>query len=198
VRLVEQWSDKFFKAEYLVPIKNGIAGLGYGIFLLFLVRQVSTTTRIFEQICLAAMLTFITMLSFYAVTTTRHTNELSRLKNPVMVSLITSLLVFNFGTIGLMNIDRSKSFYVLVWCSEPKPLESIFELNNAQFDGVEETGVMMRLEEQKTRGLVDFSGDSYMLTNKGRITLKIAKLMATIFRLSGFTKVYEGTKNAPL
>jgi hypothetical protein len=104
--------------------------------------------------------------------------------------VIISLLVFYifFATV-LVNVDRSRSVFVLSWVSnnlvkiEPPgyDLSLIKSYASKDYDGIE-----MRLNEHMKRNLIQTNDSQVSLTNNGSILLGIIELSAKFFNLQGF------------
>ncbi len=90
-----------------------------------------------------------------------------------------------------VNIDRSKSFYVLYWIENNK-IE--YDLTNLTFldkvpdinSRTNEFDFIQRVQEHKIRGLVTQNGKRISLTSAGKVILKISDLCAKFFRLKGW------------
>ena len=113
-----------------------------------------------------------------------------------LAGFLIGLTVYIFGTTILMNIDRSRSFYVLVWSQKSSSEREIAELVTQQFGGAEILGLRQRLTEQVSRGLLIEKGGNYSLTTLGNLTLGISRTLAEIFSLNEFQRVdFETKKN---
>jgi len=170
----------------------------FGIAILLILRLDSQTSKIFDQTCVATLISFLLIPLVRLVV--KKDNKILRkfLKESITTGMIASLLVFIFGTLFLMNIDRSKSFYVLIWCDQPRNFKSITKLSFEQLGGIEYGGLQMRLNEQMSRGLIARTGKTYHLTNEGKLVLNSADSLASIFKLSGFKAIEKETKSASL
>lgn len=115
------------------------------------------------------------------------------LKNIFDVSqiLLIALVFFTITTSTLVNVDRSRSIYVLSWISEGR-----VELNN-NFIGLDQVrskekmnidGVKQRINEQIERGLVTQSGNKLELNKSGLVIVLISKFVAKVFNLNGWEK----------
>jgi hypothetical protein len=96
-----------------------------------------------------------------------------------------SLLVLPYT---LLNIDRSRSFYVLSWVDESKVYfengQIVLEVRSTESTDI--AGVDLRLKEQEQRGLIREENGVYKVTNIGKLTLRIANLLAKLFNLSNW------------
>jgi hypothetical protein len=96
-----------------------------------------------------------------------------------------SLLVLPYT---LLNVDRSRSFYVLSWVDQGSVFvengQIILEVKSAESADI--TGVDLRLKEQEQRGLIREGNGIYKVTNIGKMTLWIANLLAKLFNLTNW------------
>jgi hypothetical protein len=107
----------------------------------------------------------------------------------LLAGLLIGLTIYVFGTTVLMNIDRSRSFYVLVWSENVKSEEEIADLVTQQFGGVEISELHQRLLEQVKRGLLVEDQGKYSLTKLGNVTLSTSRILAKIFSLKAFQQI---------
>lgn len=117
-----------------------------------------------------------------------------------LTRLLTGFLigstVYVFGTTVLMNIDRSRSFYVLVWSHNGNSEKEIVGLVTQQFGGAEIYGLRQRLSEQVSRGLLIEKRGEYSLTTLGNLTLCTSRILAKVFSLKAFQQIeLETIKN---
>jgi hypothetical protein len=106
--------------------------------------------------------------------------------------MIISLLVIyiSFATV-LVNVDRSRSVFVLSWVGnnlvkvDPLgyDLSLVRSYTSRDYDGIE-----MRLNEHVKRNLIQTNDPQVSLTNYGRALLEIFKFSAKVFNLQGFNK----------
>jgi hypothetical protein len=87
-----------------------------------------------------------------------------------------------------MNIDRSKSFYVIQWVAEMQPTN----LSDLQSEIVKKYGyfdsesILKRISEQQKRGIITDTEFLY-LTGYGEIYYYIANVTANVFNLNGWS-----------
>lgn len=98
------------------------------------------------------------------------------------------LAFYIFATSVLMNIDRSRSFYVLKWVqSSSNTYNPVLQIDELGRQGVRD--VELRLNEQIKRGLISHSDNGiYTLTYSGKIVEEIAYLLSKIFNLRNYSK----------
>jgi hypothetical protein len=106
----------------------------------------------------------------------------------VIISFL--VLYISFATV-LVNVDRSRSIFVLSWVGnnlvkiEPPgyDLSLIKSYASKDYEGIE-----MRLNEHMKRNLIQTNGSQVSLTSYGSILLGIIEFSAKFFNLQGFYK----------
>jgi hypothetical protein len=106
----------------------------------------------------------------------------------LVVGMLTMMFI---GPNTVMNIDRSRSFYVLSWAdnkgiSVDKSGELILNVRSPEKMNV--VSIKERVEEQYSRGLIKLQDDTYILTTKGRFMLTMANSIASFYDLEGWAK----------
>ena len=107
----------------------------------------------------------------------------------LLSAIIALLLFYQTSTSILINVDRSRSFYVLSWINT---YEIDSELSKSQFDQIRSPekssldSINKRISEQVSRGLVFKSGEGLELTIFGRACLHISDFFAKWFKLNGW------------
>jgi hypothetical protein len=105
--------------------------------------------------------------------------------------LCIALIVFTVAQASILNIDRSRSFYVLAWVQEGKVLVTGNQIDLSKVVSAEAssmTSIQTRLIEQSQRGLVTIKEGKYSLTKKGSLVLRISDLIAGVFKLELWAK----------
>jgi hypothetical protein len=111
-------------------------------------------------------------------------------KSSTLLTLIIALLFFyQSATSILINIDRSRSFYVLSWVDKyqiksgvnTNPYESVQSPEKHSIEAIQK-----RIIEQESRGLISDNGSEFSLTSLGKVTLQISNFFAKIFNLQGW------------
>lgn len=159
-----------------------------GCLILALTRNfIELNFPIFEEIILASILaTLITLgFTFYLNSVGGQKNSIRLLSYVNIIGLMLSLLVLPYT---LLNIDRSRSFYVLSWVDKSKVYfengQIVLEVRSTESTDI--AGVDLRLKEQEQRGLIREENGVYKVTNIGKLTLRIANLLAKLFNLSNW------------
>ena len=154
-----------------------------GMLVLIFIRHLIPTQDLFIQIIFAALLVFgFSLLTLLVLSD-------GRWKFKLLISLTVSLLFFSIAQAQILNIDRSRSFYVLSWVDK-----GIISLNNSKIvfrkecskEMMNPEAIKIRLLEQSTRGYVSQTGPNFHLTFLGNLQLLIAKKLATVFELNNW------------
>jgi hypothetical protein len=103
-------------------------------------------------------------------------------------SFITALAISFILNISLLNIDRSRSFYVLSWVANGDIKENSNKLIVlAKSDEARDvSATLLRLNENKSRGLIEKKSETYELTWQGRLMLRSSNTLAWIFALKNW------------
>jgi len=113
----------------------------------------------------------------------------NRFGRDITIYFITLLLFWISTQFTLVNIDRSRSFYVLSWVNAGEVVNSGDNLDLSKVNSDEKLStiaIQNRLSEQYQRGYVDFKENKWILTMKGRALLAISNWLATEFKLNGW------------
>ena len=149
--------------------------------LLFVLRISNLGNELlFEQIIFSSVLG---TLGLCLVCYLRGQKNLSTLL-PVFICAVCISSIIQTSTI--LNIDRSRSFYVLAWTG--KNLISIdkndYNLSGVQSDeSLGHTGIEIRINEQISRKLIARDRNRLYLTKSGQIYLKVAQKLSDLYRL---------------
>lgn len=158
-------------------------------FVLFCLRYTSDKgSFLFEQILAVTMAISVTVLLFLLL----KRNKLKiRFSLPVLVSLtlISSMLFFILAQFSLLNIDRSRSFYVLSWVENSSVTISLGNIDLSDVRSPEKQNaeaILNRVREQESRGFLSISDSEIALTQKGKFVLRIANVLGKLYRLENW------------
>ena len=157
------------------------------ILLYFLRAFVKLETPLFEQIiftvCLSAGLSMLFFLLKIKVLSGRFNRD-----EFISLVVISGLLGFLILPLSLVNVDRSRSFYVLSWVDNGSISSSDGELNFQikSSEASDINGVALRLKEQIGRGLVQEVNGRYQLTPTGDLYISVANFLADLYRLENW------------
>jgi hypothetical protein len=104
-------------------------------------------------------------------------------------AIVSTLIFMTSATFSLVNIDRSRSFYVLSWVDRGlvSNVDGKFDLSRVMSDEKWNLkGIESRFFEQISRGLITSQGPRYRLTKMGFVYLKFAEISADIFKLKNW------------
>ena len=153
-------------------------------FILFILRICDFFNNLlFEQIFFAVFLNALLFLIFFFYKGFRE-------ERIFLEIIIASLFFLNIANFSLINIDRSRSFYVLSWVEQSKVV-----LNNSKVDlskvysneRLNTEAIKLRLDEQISRGLVYIDENEYRLTQFGKVYLLAAEYLAKIYKLDNWS-----------
>jgi len=179
-RLIGIYQDmKGKKLIFTLILSNAMS-----LVFLILWRVFNSTNLLFDQILLLSIITFV----LASIMSSSSFSDIKILKwEKVIVSLLAACLFYIFGTAVLLNVDRSRSLYIFAWVSEcNKSMDCIqnFVSENYGERGWQE--VLLRLQEQDSRGLMSISNGRVELSKMGNVVLYTASFSAQLFHLEGF------------
>lgn len=154
------------------------------LILLFLViwRTFDTETFLFLQICATSLFAYVAIMLF------RIGGKRSIFHNQELAVIAISFVIITTLT---LNIDRSRSVFVLKWVNElssssPVKIEEIVKFKD--LSPLDAAVVAQRLDEQEQLGLLDEVGNGYKLSVFGNLFVKFASAFAKVMNLSGFAR----------
>jgi hypothetical protein len=146
---------------------------------------------LFEQILLSAFISgSITAITIWVFRQRNIFNlSASHWINHSFIAVITTLVIFISASNTLLNIDRSRSFYVLNWVGQGEVANSPNGLDLTRVHSGEKmssVAIEKRIEEQVARGLIKRTGGNFLLTNRGKLTLWVANFISHVYSLQGW------------
>jgi len=99
--------------------------------------------------------------------------------------LITGLAIAFLLNTLFLNIDRSRSFYVLAWVSNGQ-VENVagkVKVSSPSVEALNQKAAKIRIEEAQSRGLLDIENNQYRLTLVGELLLSSSNILANLFEL---------------
>ena len=161
-------------------MKNLIKEVNYlmisNLILFFIIQLAFQGTLIFEKIIASTLILIIVLL-------------LVKKFNYKRLSII--LIVWILMILLFVNIDRSKSFYILFWVENNKiSISGDNETYLKNFPKIKsrinEYDFTQRIKEHEARGLISSGNGELFLTKSGKLMLLTSDLLARIFRLKGW------------
>jgi hypothetical protein len=110
-------------------------------------------------------------------------------KEALAICFVAALVFFDVGQFTLLNIERSRSFYVIAWVAEGKvnsTTSGVITQGVQSFEALNPAAVSQRVIENKDRGLFIVKGGKYQLTTLGQAFLKLSNFLAKNYRLRGW------------
>jgi hypothetical protein len=158
-----------------------------GSLILFIQRHFSPKGLLFEQIILSSL----AILALGVLVQMLHDVNGKDKYSIFTLILLSASLFFSSGNSTLLNIDRSRSFYILIFAEKYESKLTMTEKYDNFFQGIEKIEFERRLEEQNRRKLLSIDDDQIALTDRGRFVLRTAKFLAYSFNLEQFIKVLK-------
>lgn len=154
------------------------------LVILIIWRIVNSTNLLFDQIFVLTIITFFSLLFLSGV---KSFNIAASKWERICFGLLAACLFYIFGTAVLLNVDRSRSIYIFVWVNEcNRSLNCIEDYVSGNYGKRGWDEVLIRLNEQDSRGLMNVSNTQAELTFTGRLILNSAEISAKLFNLEGF------------
>jgi len=159
-----------------------VALLIMSIGFFYLIRSISSSTLVYEQINISILIS--SLFYGYWVLRDRKTPIFFIIKKLLVLSLAVSLVL----NVSILNIDRSRSFYVLSWVKNKSiSIEKNRLLINIESpEGRNTNAVIQRITEASSRGLLNRTSEEIELTALGEILFFGSNQIAKIFNLSGW------------
>jgi hypothetical protein len=161
-------------------MKNLIKDVSYlmiaNLILFYIIQLAFQGTLIFEKIIASTIILILVLLLVKRFDYKRF--------SIILVVYISMNLLF-------VNIDRSKSFYILFWVENNKI--SISEGNETYLKDfpkiksrINEYDFTQRIKEHEARGLISSGNGELVLTKTGKFILLTSDLLGRSFRLNGW------------
>jgi hypothetical protein len=146
---------------------------------LFIIRKISQSSLLFEQVNFSVVLVCTIFLLFRPVSSARFTFVNLR------GYLITALAIAFLLNTLFLNIDRSRSFYVLAWVSngQVENIDGKMKVSSPSLEALNQKAAKIRIEEAQSRGLLDIENNQYRLTFLGELLLSSSNVLANLFEL---------------
>jgi hypothetical protein len=147
--------------------------------------------QLFEQIMVSVILSAVCIGIAVLLLLKKSLIPSQRVPTIAWLILVAMLIMIILGPNTVMNVDRSRSFYVLSWVENNK-IETTTNgeliLNVESPEKFNIVSIKERLNEQSSRGLIEFRDNSYFLTWRGRLTFNMAETLAAFYKLDGWLK----------
>ena len=150
-------------------------------------RQINKSTLIFDQLLIICGLTGI-LFWFLLKSNFQTISKTQVIWQDVGIGVLITFLIL-ISTV--VNIDRSRSFYVLGWVYKNEVRESQNHIDLSTVTSSEKKnldGITQRINEQETRGLLIKNGTLVNLISTGKVVYRISSIFASAFHLEGWVK----------
>jgi hypothetical protein len=170
-------------------ITDEIKSISQFLFITLLIFLAIAVWRMFDtKTFLFLQISFVCFLFYLLLLLSRLSNAKSSFAHK---ELTAALLSFVILTTLVLNIDRSRSVFVLKWVNELSVsrvvnVDDIYKYK--QLGPSDVSAVSQRLNEQEQMRILKKVGSGYELTRFGKLFIKTAFLLAKILSLKGFTE----------
>ena len=160
--------------------------IAFGFGVLWIFRAADPNGDLFGQILIVfALLLALSLFSF-----SPSFRKFAYFRSSFAILTIGSLLFMQVAPSILLNIDRSRSFYVLGWVKfgEIRTTDDILDLSRVvSAERKNPEAIYMRIVEQENRGLIKSSPQGqYSLTRSGQFFFQWSDFLASMFQLNGW------------
>lgn len=178
------------ESRRILGVLTAILLLILAYFLLWILRRTAgSTSLLFEQITLVACSIPIIEKIILRRWCSKRYHAFGTFLKQSGVALLSSLVFWSSAQFLLLNIDRSRSFYVISWIAQGKidvfdhsiSLDRVKSNEKLNYRAIED-----RIGENSTRGLLHLKNGELKLTNLGEVVLRISNFLAPQFKLSGW------------
>lgn len=160
----------------------------FSVTTLLFLRVMDTNGDLFSQINLSVAVSFLVIFMLILIKKTIfHGN--SGLVRAMHINLTVHLLVFLVLQFSLLNIDRSRSFYILAWADQRNVFVSEFEyiMNDVKsLEKLNSEAIAARIDEQIEKRFLRIEGKKVVPTKSGEFLVYMSNKLATIFRLNNW------------
>jgi hypothetical protein len=148
----------------------------------YLVRLLSQSSLILEQIMLVSG-TIIMINLFLLMKEKKKSYEI------MAIVVLIMAVITQFGASVVLNIDRSRSVFILSWVHNHEIDISQGNVRVVKFTSSEMENLdalKLRINEQVQRGLMKVESDRIFLSVSGKLILYVSQRIASIFQLGGW------------
>lgn len=156
----------------------------FGFFILFVLKRTSLLSGLLFELLI--MSTFVTGAFFLCLWKLSRRLPLGMEPRLIIISALTFFLVAQ-GT--LLNIDRSRSLYVLSWVHfhDISYVDKQLALDDVISSEAEVSeAISQRIDEHIARGLMENGEMKISLTPRGELYFEVADMLADIYNLDGW------------
>ncbi len=167
-------------------IKFLVQPLLAGFSILFCLRQFTQQILLFESILLSIIITIL--FNVWLIWARRKKQSEKFVYEDFLAITLSLVLFYSISASTVLNVDRSKSFYVISWVHDLGPIsEKNLALKlRTRYGEYDSISIHQRLLEQKARGIFIVEDDLYQTSILGNIYWHAANGIASVFNLSGW------------
>jgi hypothetical protein len=166
-----------------------LLSLFFSIVFLSVLRIQASQGDLFSQINLTLILLFVLSIVVLLLIKKKWKSDLEFLYH-VHAFVTINLLIFILLQSSLVNIDRSRSFYVLSWAQQNKVFKSeegFVTRGVTSLERMNSLAINARIEEQIRKNLLTLKGEVVIPTGSGKLILRIADTLAFVFNLDNWS-----------
>jgi Ca2+/Na+ antiporter len=156
--------------------------------LMFFVRRIHEEYDVFSQLNLIFIFSICILLIVLFLNSDIRKSGSSRVL--LLCGVCALYTTYSLQSTLLLNVDRSRSFYVLAWVDRypisSQNLESSILENVRSPEKVSSFAIEQRIDEQIRRGYIREKSGILDLTSKGSFMLKLSELLAQMYRLQNW------------
>jgi hypothetical protein len=174
--------DLIRRESITILLALGFTGVSFVLFAMF--RQFDTKTFSFLQIIVVTI--FVAALVY--VLSQIQSNKFNLILRGRELAIV--LTVFTLLSFAILNIDRSRSFYLIKWVSisgdsgiSTEDIAKRYGLSGRDFSDLGQ-----RVEEQKESGSIVENDGKLHLTLLGKFVANVSTLIANFANLSGYPR----------
>lgn len=166
----------------IVTILLSLAFSLLAFLVLALIRLFDSKTFSFIQIILVTSLIGIVTYTFSFMSNGTFGKLLKNRE------IAITLIVFTLLSFSILNIDRSRSFYLTKWVHISQERGTTVDelVQKYDFSRQDYQDLLQRVEEQKQSGTIVESDGRLKLTSLGKIVVRISTLIAKVENLNGY------------
>jgi hypothetical protein len=155
-----------------------------GFLILGFWRFFQNSTFLFLQIL---TVTAILGAIIYFITTMVENRFSALLRGRELTSIVVAFTLISFFT---LNIDRSRSFYLIKWVSESSNSGTTLQeiSKNQNFSNADIADFRQRIQEQRESGILKVENGQIRITVLGAVVVAVSKFIAKIESLDGYLK----------
>ena len=173
----------FFSHSKLITIYSPL----FSVVIVFLLRQTNPGGDLFSQINLSVFCGFA--FGFFVIFARKKSGLEKGIKRHLHSLLTVQLIIFISLQFSLVNIDRSRSFYVLSWANQEKVFDSKQGITLVGVQSPEIlnlSAIRFRLDEQIKKNLLKVERGQIKPTLPGKFMILIADGLANLFNLENW------------